>query len=1249
MFKKIYTTALVLAFAQMSFAAWDGTAKLPKVVSGAYEITSPEELIGFLESVTTSNRADETLRAYLKNDIVFGADTSTLATKRWTTTKRNEYFVGDFDGRGHTVYGLNAEQALFDVVGTSAGSIHDLNVANSSFGSDTAGYAAAVVTELHAGLWNVNVYNTDVRAVYYAGGIAANMSSPADDQIAYILNGNVVGGSVKAGGYVGGIVGYAAGRVAGCSNSAKVSFADAEGSTKDSEAYIGGIVGYADGTDGTAVENSVNRGEVELKTVNGNIYVGGIVGFVLGNVSNLQNYGKVLADISYAGENFSETSKVNVYVGGVAGTKHFRKNEYGEIRDFVNEGEVELLAKTQGWDENFLVGGIFGENRVQFRNAMNKGAINVKIKTLSDYTRTKVGGIAGFAAIRIDTLGIERLANRGDVNVESSGRVYVGGLMGELERRSSDMLVLSRSFNYGNVTGTIPEDAVSAEALEVGGLVGNCLAHVIDDVYNRGAVIAKGKLVEGATHAGGLFGSYAYSETPVHNSYSAAPYIRGDDIGGIIGDLEGVALPVNTYFDSVLADIGAIGFARYGSSLKVCDGCAKSTKQLQSDETLTMLNTANGKVADRKIWVRRGGYPVLTFDSLYMNDSAYSDIQHYAMPPSVVDNDTVVYTISTAEQLATFLTMRSLFVAPGFGGIRVQLANDIVMGKDSVHLPTRLMSIDTVGKCMDIDFDGQGHTIYGLNMSRAMFNCIAQKAAARNFTIANSRFENELELPVAGVAIRNGGTIVNVNIRNSLVHGGHAGGLVVYNYDQNTGVILSSKNENTTVIACNYCSAGGIAVTSAGVLSDLSNSGRVSGDVVGGIVGTTFSLAQGASNLVSTCSNTGKVLSYVKKNFSLAGGIVGVAQATTISNNFNSGLVEVSSDQFVYVGGIVGWIDSSGSVTNSGNWGRVHALSGEKVWAGGLVGYVEGQIMYTDDTYFIVTTLANDFNYGPVHVKSASVKSYVGGLVGEGKGFLLQKVYNRGGVINEVDIDSSMTGGFVGAADSSIIRNVYSYVDTLYGKNVANIIYRVSGSRTFKEAFYGSNWGDIPAFVREETAASDQDSLIEMLSFEEMMYPSITQVSKTFADADWVDKGCMPVAQSDTTSTCAASVVKDFFGDVNEPYTVGYVVTSVKADSSVGENNEVPVLVDPKTVDPKTVDPKPVSPKVKPLPMLVEVSARGVAVYGLMENSPVLVFNMKGRLVASARIHGGQANLSVPRAGRYLVRSGKFSRLVNIR
>ena len=131
----------------------------------------------------------------------------------------------------------------------------------------------------------------------------------------------------------------------------------------------------------------------------------------------------------------------------------------------------------------------------------------------------------------------------------------------------------------------------------------------------------------------------------------------------------------------------------------------------------------------------------------------------------------------------------------------------------------------------------------------------------------------------------------------------------------------------------------------------------------------------------------------------------------------------------------------------------------------------------------------------------------------------------------------------------------------------------------------------------------------------------------------------MPVAKSDTTTTCAVSVVKDFFGDAEEPYKVGYVVTVVMADSSAGEINDGPTPVAPKTAD----------PKVKLLPMQVEVSARDIAVFGLMENSPVLVLDLKGRLVASARIHGGMANLSVPRAGRYLVRSGKSSRLVNVR
>ena len=99
-------------FAQFSFAAWDGSAKIPKTVGSGdsiyYEITSPEELVGFLDSVLAAQNSDMDIRAYLKNDIVFGSDTSTLCSKRWNRSDVQGAFGGEFDGRGHTIYGLNA-------------------------------------------------------------------------------------------------------------------------------------------------------------------------------------------------------------------------------------------------------------------------------------------------------------------------------------------------------------------------------------------------------------------------------------------------------------------------------------------------------------------------------------------------------------------------------------------------------------------------------------------------------------------------------------------------------------------------------------------------------------------------------------------------------------------------------------------------------------------------------------------------------------------------------------------------------------------------------------------------------------------------------------------------------------------------------------------------------------------------------------------------------------------------------------
>ena len=79
------------------------------------------------------------------------------------------------------------------------------------------------------------------------------------------------------------------------------------------------------------------------------------------------------------------------------------------------------------------------------------------------------------------------------------------------------------------------------------------------------------------------------------------------------------------------------------------------------------------------------------------------------------------------------------------------------------------------------------------------------------------------------------------------------------------------------------------------------------------------------------------------------------------------------------------------------------------------------------------------------------------------------------------------------------------------------------------------------------------------------------------------------------------------------------------------------------------VAPKPRDMKANALPMHVAVSGRDITVSGLRQGDAVLVLDMKGCLVVSARVHGASATLNVPRAGFYIVRNANRSRKVRIR
>ena len=1234
MSKRLIAFIALFILAQVSFAAWDGSVKIPKtVVSDGveyYEITSPEELIGLLDSVLVIRSFDESLQAYLKNDIVFGEDSTKLCSKKWIRNENQTYFQGVLDGRGYTIYGLNAASSMFKTIGINVGEVRNINVANSSFGSDSA-YQVGVVADMMRGVvQNVKVYNTKVVSGYDAGGIAASMVS-SDDELTGILNCHVVGGSVKGSSYVGGIVGSARGRILGCSNSARVSFSEKETERTNytSDVFVGGIAGYAVSQPGYAIESCVNRGPVEVISAHMESYVGGVAGQVLGSVSNLQNYGDVTAKLSYFSDTASSQWQMISYVGGIVGSKHLHQYETGELRDFLNEGNVAAFVQSSLESGSLCVGGIFGENRSNtITNALNRGS--VKAYGYGGLMTTYVGGVIGYEPMNSYYLGFDKLGNRGEVYAEGVYRTYVGGVLGHANRPYAKNPALYRSYNYGNVTGSVADTASLSDQLDVGGLVGYANEMLISDVYNHGRVLSKGKLANGTSYVGGIVGRFSYPDFYIQNSYSAAPSVKGDVVGGLIGYTNAMVSPRNAYYDGSLSSVDPLGEVLY-SDMVECTGCKKTTSELQSEKTVALLNTSNGESLDRKLWTRREGYPVFTFDNLYKNDSIYFEYDEFAMPPLHAKGDTLVYTISTAAELRNFLEM---------GGnydkykkkLKVELANDIVMGEDTTHLSMRKIAADTNRTTgLNMHFSGNGHTIYGLNMSRAMFFYVGPEGLVENMTIANSRFENNYGKSAAGVAIElsDGACIRNVTIRNSVVKGGEAaGGIVVDNY----GVVRNNVNENTLVESYNI--SGGIVANNYNVTVENANSGRVSGRLVGGIIGSSYWYGNSTVTITDN-SNRGMVLASGEGPV-FAGGIVGYALRASVTRNFNAGLVEGRTALgTLTVGGVVGRLDTANVFANNGNWGRVHVLSGKEVYAGGLVGRSKGSLersSLSPGTYYNSAILSASFNYGPVSVKSSDSVAYAGGLLGYNYGSAVYTSYNRGSVINEGKSTRKYTGGIASVVEGGRISGGYNYSDSLSGDGVASLVYEFVGSWNYLDKYYYGG-STVPAVVKYSSDSSNtykKDSLV-FKTFDEM------QGTLDFlTESDWKFGDCLPKIAYDTTSTCVSTGIADSYGDSDKPYEVSFLESLVYVSSDTS-SHDGPTPVVPAVV--KVVAPT----------MHVEVTAHNVMVTDLAENAPVMVFDMRGRLVTSARAHGTSVNLSIPKSGRFLVRSGKQSRLIVVR
>ena len=101
--------AILLAVNFNAFAAaWTGTSVEPastKTIDGKkfYVISNPDELAWFAIQV---NNGNSEINAVLKNDIIFGNDTSASCGHSWMPIGNDEkIFNGIFDGAKHTIGG----------------------------------------------------------------------------------------------------------------------------------------------------------------------------------------------------------------------------------------------------------------------------------------------------------------------------------------------------------------------------------------------------------------------------------------------------------------------------------------------------------------------------------------------------------------------------------------------------------------------------------------------------------------------------------------------------------------------------------------------------------------------------------------------------------------------------------------------------------------------------------------------------------------------------------------------------------------------------------------------------------------------------------------------------------------------------------------------------------------------------------------------------------------------------------------
>ena len=1096
---------------------------------GYYEIDNAGKLYWFMEHVNAGNTAAS---ATLTEDIVVNEDvlvdgalnSNTEGFREWFPIgyhfDRDEdgevedvFYIGTFDGNGHTVSGLYFNREIQSYVGLFGQTFTDATVQNvgvidSYFNGDY--YIGGVVGINNAAV--ENCYSTgSVSGMAFVGGLVG------------VNNGSIENcystGSVSGRDYVGGVAGYTnGGNVENCYNAGLVSGIN----------YVGGVIGS---NDNTTVENcyylDTCGAEGDGTSVNAERFASGEIAFLLGDAFgqklgsdsypvfvNSENTNKVYrkgdcatgtatysndpAQSSPVEHTFTEESNGFCEVCGGYQAATLTTDKYDLDGDGGDDQVYEISNAGQLYWFAGLVNGTLTDGTAQntSANAILTADIVVNEGVLAEMAKDapNTEGFRAWTPIGVNTdlpyygifdgdghtvsglyfndpdipyVGLFGYTASG-ANISYVGVIdsyfnaydYVGGIVGYNQGLVGSCY--SESFVSGNnyVGGVVGDNSGTVQncynvgdvsgTSAVGGVVGfNGRYGSVYECYNEGTV-------NGNNSVGGVVGYNSYT---VQNCYNVGE-VRGDSrVGGVVGYNDSSSTVQNCYnVGAVNGNIEVGGVVGYNSyTVQNCYNVGEVSGNAEvggvaGNNNNTVQNCYNTGAVSGDAYVGGvvGDNSGTVENCYYLSGTAQSGIG--GQP-----NDEPGW--AEAKSAAQFASGEVAYLLNGGKTDGSQVWYQTLGEQSYPTLDSEQETVYLGGTCTDRQYSNDATVTHD------------ESAPYENGFCPNcDAYEQPDTVEIEGVtyyAIDNAGKLYwfmeHVNAGNTSVNAILTKDIVV-----NKGVLNSLDKVSGSIPFRRWTPIGNNNNKYAGTFDG--DGHKVSGlyfsnpeqDYVG-LFGYTASDA--------TIQNVGVIDSYFNGDL-YVGGVVGYNEGT-VESCYNTGTVSGDS----YVGGVVGY--NRGTVESCYNTGSVSGSS----YVGGVVGTNRGAVENCYNTGTVsgasqvggvagsndAGTVQNCYNTGSVN----GSKYYTGGVIGLNIGGTAENCYNTGTVSGTESV-----GGVVGYNyNRGTTKNCYN-VGSVSGESYVGGVVGENGSSTVENCYYltgtasgGINGADAAGQAEAKSAA----------------------------------------------------------------------------------------------------------------------------------------------------------------------------------